>query len=84
MATNAPAFHQFCEWLRQPQTVADSYGTNTLPRGLAMLMSVDDIKNDYEASRASSNALLEALATLQSTANQASSWSSVITNQIKP
>lgn len=79
--TNAPAFHEFCEWLRQPQTVADTYGTNTLPRGLAMLMSVDDIKMDYEASRASSNALLESLATLQSAANQASDWSTVITNK---
>ncbi|MGB7767438.1 MAG: hypothetical protein WBN22_01095 [Verrucomicrobiia bacterium] len=82
--TNAPAFHDFCEWLRQPQTVADSYGTNTLPLGLAMLMSTDDVKNDYEASRVSSNALLESLATLESAANQAASWLTVVTNQTSP
>lgn len=82
--TNAPAFHNFCEWLRQPQTVEDSYGTNTLPRALAMVLMLDDIKLDYQASKASSNAVLEAITTLESATSQALSWSNVLTNPKAP
>jgi hypothetical protein len=76
--TNAPAFHNFCEWLRQPQPV---WKTNTLPRASAMLAGVNDIKLEYKAARASSNAVMTALATLQETLNQASAWSAIVTNR---
>lgn len=77
VATNIPAFHGFCEWLRQPQTVEI---TNRLPRASAMLVSLDDIKLAYKASTISSNSLIEAMATVQATLNQAQSWATVITN----
>ena len=78
--TNAPAFHEFCEWLREPQTVE---GTNTLPRASAMILSLDNIKASYVAAQVDSNTLWTALSTLTATLNQASSWMNVITNQIK-
>jgi hypothetical protein len=77
-ATNAPAFHEFCQWLRQRQTIER---TNTLPRCVAMVLSLDDVKLDYKAARSSSNALTEALATFSSVLNQATSWSNVILPQ---
>jgi hypothetical protein len=77
-ATNAPAFHGFCQWLRQPQLIE---GTNTLPRAAAMLLSLDDVKRDYKASLSSSNALLEALATFQSVLNQAQAWQTIVTKK---
>lgn len=74
--TNAPAFHEFCEWLRQPQTV----GTNTLPRSLAIVRSLDDIKVAYTRSQADSNSVVTALSTLNATMLQATSWLTIITN----
>ena len=83
--TNAPAFHNFCEWLRAPQTVPDETSTNgalsTLPRCSAMLVSLDEVKLAYKNSRASSNEVFTALATVQSAMNQANSWMTVTTNQ---
>jgi hypothetical protein len=79
-ATNAPAFHSFCDWLRQPITIE---ATNTLPRASALLLSLDDVKLDYKAARCSSNAVIEALATFQGILNQAIAWSTVVTNQAK-
>lgn len=76
--TNAPAFHNFCEWLRQPQPV---WGTNQLPRASAMIVNLDNIKQDYVASRASSNAVISALTVLQSAVREASAWSGVVTNR---
>lgn len=77
-ATNAPGFHNFCEWLRAPQTVEE---TNTLPRCSALLVSLDDVKLSYKAGRSSSNQVFTALVTVQSAMNQANSWLSSITNQ---
>jgi len=76
--TNAPAFHGFCEWLRQPQPV---WGTNVLPRASAMIANLDTVKLDYRAARASSNALITALLTLSSAVDQASAWSIIVTNR---
>lgn len=76
--TNAPGFHNFCEWLRQPQPA----GTNILPRCSAMIWDVNMIKADYKASRASSNTLYTILVTLESALNQASSWSTLVTNSV--
>ena len=80
-ATNVPAFHNFCEWLRQPQTIE---ATNTLPRALALLLSLDDVKRDYQAGLSSSNALQTALVTFEGVVDQAVSWSTIITNQPVP
>lgn len=77
-ATNAPAYHSFCEWLREPQTVEE---TNTLPRAAALLVSLDDVKLSYKASRASSNDVFTALATVTSAVNQANAWLTTVTNQ---
>lgn len=76
--TNAPAFHNFCEWLRQPQTIEQ---TNTLPRAAALLISLDDVKLDYKAARVSSNEVFTALAAVNSAMNQANSWLTVVTNK---
>lgn len=78
--TNAPAFHNFCEWLRAPQTVEV---TNTLPRAAAMLISLDDTKLAYKSAAVSSNVLVEALATVQAALNQAQAWTTIssATNQ---
>jgi len=76
--TNATGFHNFCEWLRAPQTVEE---TNTLPRATALLVSLDDVKLAYKAGRASSNEVYAVLFTVQSAESQASSWLSVVTNQ---
>ena len=82
--TNAPGFHNFVEWLRQPQAVQLPNSTTNLPRCYAMLWQLDEIKSDYQASRASSNAVIEALTTLQSTLQQATAWEAVITDTNKP
>jgi len=75
--TNAPGFHQFCEFLRAPQVVNI---TNTAPRGVAMVLSLQQVKADYRASRASSNLLEVAISTLSSAVGQAKSWMSIVTN----
>lgn len=81
-ATNAPQFHQLCEWFRQPQPVSP-IGTNApgrLPRAAAIIWSLDSIKQDYKAGRSSSNAVMSALILLNSSAAQAATWLPVITN----
>lgn len=77
-ATNAPGFHNFCEWLRAPQTVEE---TNSLPRASALLVSLDDVKLAYKAGRATSNEVYALLYTVQSAESQASAWMTVVTNQ---
>lgn len=75
--SNAPAFHTFCEWLRQPQVA----GTNTLPRASAMIWQLNTVKRDYKGAKNTySNALVTALVTLQSSLSQASYWASITTN----
>ena len=77
-ATNAPAFHDFCQWLRQPQTIE---GTNTQPRAVALLLSLDDVKLDYIHARTSSNELYEVFTTFSAVLNQAQAWQTVILPQ---
>lgn len=74
-----PAFHNFCEWLRDPQVVE---GTNYLPRASAMLIQLDDLKLAYAGSTTTSNALLEGIITVETAATQASSWLTVTTNLV--
>lgn len=78
-STKAPAFHNFCEWLRQPQSVPGL--ANPLQRDLAMLWNLDQVKLAYKSSKVSSNALLEAIATVESAANQAAAWITITTNK---
>lgn len=79
--TNAPGFHQFCEWLRAPQVVNI---TNTAPRGVALVLSLQQVKADYKAARASSNLLAVAMGTLSSAVNQAQAWLTIVTNTPTP
>jgi hypothetical protein len=75
-ATNVPAFHNFCNWLRTPTTI----GSTNLPRCSAMLLSLNDLKHDYEAGEASSNALVLAFTTIDGLGSEASNWLTVVTN----
>ena len=75
--TNLPAFHAFAEWLRQPQVV---WVTNILPRASAMIVSLNNVKRDYIASRYYSNSLVSAIAVLESACAEAGGWEIIITN----
>ncbi len=80
--TNAPAFHNFCEWLRTPTVYT---GTN-VPRCVAMQLNVDDLKLSYKASKTAgnSNALFSAFAVLSTAFSEASSWQGIVTNSVHP
>lgn len=80
--TNAPGFHSFCEWLRTPQT----YGTNTVPRAVAIQLNVDDLKLTYKAAKngPNSNALYTAWTVLNAAIVQSTSWSNIITTPTHP
>ena len=85
--TNAPAYHQFCEWLRQPQPVTGgTLNGQKLPRATAMLYGLDMVKLDYKAAKTAgnSNALFTALGTFNGALNQASGWILVVTNTVVP
>lgn len=75
--TNAPAFHSFCEWLRQPQVVNQ---TNELPRASAMIWSLNNVKVNYQIGRQTSNDVVTALLTLQGAVNEAQAWVTVTKN----
>lgn len=84
--TNAPAFYQFAEWLKQPQPVpvfissATTNGAVSLPRGLAMLWSLDQVKLAYKAGAASSNSVLMVLSPVEAMLSQANAWLVLSTN----
>jgi hypothetical protein len=75
--TNAPAFHNFSEWLRTPI----SYTGTNLPRCVVMQLNVDDLKLNYQAARtsANSNALWIGFSVLDSALSQSLSWSNIVT-----
>jgi hypothetical protein len=77
--TNAPAFHEFCEWLRTPLTYVGT--TDPLPRCVVMQLEVQDLKEAYKKARTESNSnlLYMALATLNTAGSQANSWSNIVT-----
>ena len=77
--TNAPAFHQFCEWLRTPVTIES---TNTMRRGLAMVKLADDAKLVYKANSSQSNILVQALSDLQGAVTQAQSWQIIVQSPV--
>lgn len=72
-----PGFHDFAEWLRAPLVV----GTNTHPRGIAMIRNVEAIKQTYKENKAYSNVLVSVLGVLGATVEQAGTWLSVATNR---
>ena len=79
--TNAPGFYSFCEWLKAPQVVTGAAaGPATLPRGLALLWSLDQVKAGYKAGVQSSNTLITALTTFEAASSQASAWLTLATN----
>lgn len=67
-ATNAPALHQYAEWLRAPQVVN---GTNVYPRGIAFMLSLDTIVQQYQKGLANSNQVANVLATAETAITQA-------------
>jgi len=75
--TNAPAFHQFCEWLRTPLQYKAS---QEVPRAVLMQLDVDDLKTAYKMNKsaANSNVLFTAVGTLTYAIGQSMSWSNII------
>lgn len=69
--TNAPAFHEFCEWLRRPVTLAPL--TNSLPRGLAICQSANAVKLAYKRTNSTNDyaALINSLAVVEAATAQA-------------
>jgi hypothetical protein len=76
--TNAPAFHNFCEWLRTP-LFYDLNNTN-VPRCVLMQLDVQDVKLKYKSSRddGNSNALYTVWVALDTALRQSSSWSNIV------
>lgn len=75
--TNAPAFHNFCEWLRTPMQYKAS---QTVSRCVLMQLDVDDLKTDYKMNKsaANSNVLYTAIGTLSYALGQSASWSNIV------
>jgi hypothetical protein len=74
--SNAPAFHNFCEDLRRPVML----GTNTYPKCIAAIISLESIKENYKSGRANSNDLITAEFILTGLLNQANAWYTIVTN----
>lgn len=74
----APGFHSFCESLRIP---TEYQVTNTLPRYRVALLTLDDVKLDYQAGKASGSDLTTALTVLQGIETEATAWLNVMTNK---
>ena len=68
--TELPGFHSFCEWLREPQKLE----TKVLPRGSAMLWSLNEVKKSYKAQLATKDKLVAALSVVESALRQAQGW----------
>lgn len=65
--------HGFAQHLRSPV----QSGTNTVPLGIAMVLSVDQVKLAYEAGTATSNSLLTAVDVLSATITQIGTYQSL-------
>lgn len=74
---NLPAYHDFCEWLRQPQPI---WVTNTVPRCVAMIIGMNDVKRAYKSKMDTSNRLYAVMFAVQEAGNQAATWLNVATN----
>lgn len=78
--TNAPAFHNFCEWLRVPIPVVTTNAVKSLPRDLALIYEMDRVKNEYKAHRATVADLTAKTDSVESAFSQASAWSTIASN----
>lgn len=78
--TNAPALHNFAEWLRAPVTLN---GNTNEPRGIAMILTVDAAKLSYQADKSSfnSNILMTVFGVLTQAQQQASAWQIIATTK---
>lgn len=65
--SNAPAVHAFAEQLRK--LVPD--GTNTVPQGILWILQLDRVKQAYKSGIQSSNALVTALAVVETAVSSA-------------
>lgn len=79
--TNAPAFHQFCEWLRTPVVMLPL--TNSLPRGLAIVTSANAVKNRYKATNSTNDyaLLISSLAVVETVTVEAQKFITQTTTQ---
>jgi hypothetical protein len=68
--TEVPGFHAFCEWLRAPQQLT----TKVLPRGSAMLWSLNEVKIAYKKQATTKDRLIAALSVVESALHQAQGW----------
>lgn len=66
----ATSAHPFATYLRKPVV----NGTNTVPFGIATILSLDQIKLSYESGVATSNSLLTAIDVLETTVAQADEY----------
>jgi hypothetical protein len=66
--------HPFATYLRKPV----QNGTNTVPFGIATVLSLDQVKLAYQAGTTSSNALVTAITVLTTTISQVSQYTSLI------
>lgn len=80
--TNAPAFHDFCSWLRSPAVYR---GTNA-PKIVVIQLNVEDLKLSYKNNRGpgTSNALWTAWSVLDTAFQQASSWTTIVNGTPHP
>jgi hypothetical protein len=86
--TNAPGFHNFCEWLRTPIVYCGAPTHECIPRArcVVMQLDVDDLKAAYKATKTptSSNALWSAWSVLSTAIAQSTSWSNIVTTPTHP
>jgi len=75
--TNAPALHNFCEYLRTPIAVSPTHNS---PRILAIERNVQDLKVQYKANRSAgnSNLLYQISSELSLLVLQGNSWSNIV------
>lgn len=83
--TNLPAFHEYCEWLRETQAVTFRLRSSNAPGGFvtrtaiatrssAMVIELNEVKHEYRAGKASSNTLWGVYSALNSALAKASEW----------
>ena len=76
--TNAPAFHNFAEWLRTPVPTASNPNE---PRGLGMILLLDSAKMTYEVDKSQSNVLILAISAMTNAVTQAQGWAAIVTTK---
>ena len=69
--------HVFAQYLRKPV----QSGTNTVPFGIATVLSLDNIKLAYVAGKASSNSVVTAIGVVTTVISQVSEYQSLIPKQ---